>query len=1026
MKRLIAILLSVLFVLTALTACGTDGNESSTADSSAEESQGGTVSADRKTTVISNGAFYTAASPASDNHPDSFGAELTDGVDTSEVEAYNDTRLSGFQMKTVTIVIDLGEECDKIYGAVVSYFPHDGQGISKTVNVDVAASLDGKKWTPYAYFDSAAEPELDKVNRAEFTKDTYVGGRYVRFKVTGNEAWVFLSELEVIADVEPKASISYLDRVNEAYQNLGTIAPPTNGEDVNKEYNKIHISKGCTYKFDGKIETDNPDVNTVLTDGIKPGDYVFGSYAGIIGNGETAKITIDLGQDVTDIGAIEANFMYNPTSRIHLPLSLTVTAIDASNNRTDLGVLYGTQIEQIGGFTYSLPLKKTASARYIELSFKTIDGMKHFIEEISVYSYRDAMEQSSLYPQVIIEKGEATEKEGATSDYKNLILKQPQMIFMPVNENAKPENNSKANSPVLTDGVFSTVGNAYDIHNGKFFKFNAGDIRYVIYDLKNLSAVDCFKGSFCDVNPWGVYSPNAISVLLSANGEDWYDAGSFGLSFFIETEVEDAKAGIVRGELKLKKAVQARYVVFTFAVGQWAGCDELEVYGTEAIANSVTLADSGINPAGSEASGGGSRIEPSADLLDGAKDLCLMYQNVTSGGYSAEELLPYVAYLNEDLEIKDTMFDSFLFLYANTTMPSGAYPYSQNVMSDWQWCIDDLFGENINLNALEQVAGETKAALGLADDFTYKITVSINYPHQNQKNFGDVDGDGVSEDLTVYANRMKVCKWFVDEVERRFNEANFKNIELVGYYWWHEQIDDESDPDSVKLIKELGDYVHSLNYDYTWIPYFNANGYDRWEELGFDVACLQPNYVFNLEAPLSNIYNVDKYTRELGMGVEMELHGGCLKEFPYFKRYMEYITLGAELGYMDDTVLMYYQDYTVFYSAATSGTYFGRTIYDSTYHFMKGDLQNVPDTIEGIAFEGEVNKPIFGKIELPEDKMCEIQISAMPDNGTVVMGNDGSFAFYPAKDFKGETSFGFIYNEMLSWSEDCTVSITVK
>ncbi|MBE6692039.1 MAG: DUF4855 domain-containing protein [Ruminococcaceae bacterium] len=1015
MKRLIAILLSVLFVLTA---CGTDGNESSSANSSAEQSQSGTVSADRKTTVISNGAFYTAASPASDNHADSFGAELTDGVDTSDVEAYNDSRLSGFQMKTVTIVIDLGEECEKIYGAAVSYFPHDGQGLSQTLKIDVASSSDGKKWTPYAFYDTTAEPELDKVNRAEFIKDSYVSGRYVRFKVTGNESWVFLSELEVIADVEPKAGISYLDRVYEEYTNVGTVTAPTNGTDVNKEFNKILISKGCTYKFDAKIETDNPDVNTVLTDGNKPGDYVFGSYVGFIGNGETAKITIDLGQEAADIGAIEANFMYNPTSRIHLPLSLTVTAIDASNNRTDLGVLYGTQIEQIGGFTFSLPLKKTASARYIELSFKTIDGMKHFIEEISVYSYRDSMEQSSLYPQVIIEKGEAAEKEGATSDYKNLILKQPQMIFMPVNENAKPENNSKANNPVLTDGVFSTVGEAYDIHNGKFFKFNAGDVRYIIYDLKNLSAVDCFKGSFCKEQSWGIGAPETVSVLLSANGEDWYDAGSFALT---ATQYN----GIVRGELKLKKAVQARYVVFTFAVGQWVGCDELEAYGTEAIANSVALADSGLGLAGGD-SVNGSRIEPSADLLDGAKDLCLMYQNCNNTGYTKEELLPYVAYLNEDLEIKDTMFDSFLFLYANTNMPSGAYPYSQNFKSDWQWCIDDLFGEDINLNALEQAAGETKAALNLADDFTYKITVSINYPHKNQKNFGDVDGDGVSEDLTVYANRMKVCKWFVDEVARRFDEANFKNIELVGYYWWHEQIDDESDPDSVKLIKELGDYIHSLDYDYTWIPYFNSNGYDRWEELGFDVACLQPNYVFNLEAPLSNIYNVDKYTKELGMGVEMELHGGCLKEYSYFKRYMEYITLGAELGYMDDTVLMYYQDYTVFYSAAHSGTYFGRTIYDSTYHFMKGDLKNVPDTMEGIAYEGEANKPIFGKIELPEDKRCEIQISALPENGTVVMGNDGSFAFYPAKDFKGETSFSFIYNEMLSWSEDCTVTVTVK
>ena len=1024
MKRLIALLLSLLFVLAAC-AQTNDGESSSTDDSSA--SGNSQIIEGAKETIVSQGAFYASASAPSNTYPDNFGAELTDGMDVSNVVEYSDASLVGYN-KNATIVVDLGEKCDKIYAFAVSYFAHDGDGVSSNITVDVAYSENNVKWTACALFKSS-EPEMDKVNTVKGgASGGYKTARYIRFKISGDAANLFLAELQVIADVEPKPVISYLDRVNTVYENLGVITPPAEGADVDTELNKLLISKGCTYTISGESEFissgDEEDLTTketVLTDGKTPGSYDKGTYVNIKGDGNEAKITVDLGRVTPDIGVIEANFMSNPASRVHLPLALKVVAIDENNNRTDLGVLYGTQVAKIGGFTFTLPFKKTVSARYIEFSMTTVDGMSHFVEEVAVYCYRDALEQSAMYPPVIIEKGEVGEKDGATSKYKNLLYGKTQQVFMPANGTAEAnaKNNTMPNSPVLTDGFYSTVGNAFDIHNGKFFKFNAGDSRHIIYDLGNLSAVDKFTASFCQEISWGIYAPETVSVLLSANGEDWYDAGSFKL---YNTQYN----GILRGELKLPKAVQVRYVVFTFGITQWAGCDELEAHGTETIAGSVALDASGIKLAGGKGGNGANRIEPSADLLDGAKDLCLLYHAPSFEGYTVSDLLPYVAYLDAEGEIKDTMFDSFLFLHGNTAMPSGAFPYERNVMTDWQWVMDDLFKADANLTALEAAAGQVKSTLGLAEDFTYKITISINYPHKNATDFGDVDGDGISEDLSVYANRVKVCKWFIDEVNERFQNAGFKNIELVGYYWWHEQIDNLSDPDSVQLIKDTADYIHSIGYQFTWIPYFKSSGYDTWAELGFDVACMQPNYVFNLKAPYSNIVDCDKYTKELGMGVEMEIDSPCLYDFDFFKRYMQYISSGAELGYMTDTVIMYYQGYTIFSDAAYSGTYFGRTVYDCTYHFIKEDLKNVPDTIVGTKFEGEANKPVVGKIETSEDKMYEFELVTMPENGTVSIGDDGSFVFYPAKDYKGEFTFEFRYSELLSWSEPCTVTITVK
>ena len=50
-------------------------------------------------------------------------------------------------------------------------------------------------------------------------------------------------------------------------------------------------------------------------------------------------------------------------------------------------------------------------------------------------------------------------------------------------------------------------------------------------------------------------------------------------------------------------------------------------------------------------------------------------------------------------------------------------------------------------------------------------------------------------------------------------------------------------------------YVHSLGYKLIWIPYYQAWGYDRWKENGFDVACVQPNYSFAKVANKQRLYD---------------------------------------------------------------------------------------------------------------------------------------------------------------------------
>ena len=91
-------------------------------------------------------------------------------------------------------------------------------------------------------------------------------------------------------------------------------------------------------------------------------------------------------------------------------------------------------------------------------------------------------------------------------------------------------------------------------------------------------------------------------------------------------------------------------------------------------------------------------------------------------------------------------------------------------------------------------------------------------------------------------------------------------------------------------------YVHSLGYKTIWIPYNGANGYNRWEELGFDVACYQPNYMFVSSATAQRVADTCDTAKQLGMCVEMEISGQALTSAEYYNRYMDYLRICTEKG----------------------------------------------------------------------------------------------------------------------------------
>lgn len=1022
MKK-IAFLLALLLAFSVFaTACNNEGgntseiSEQASGESSVSEDQnvirtGIAVSENPFATVVSTGASYTSNVKPEEKYPDTYGTELTDGIRVvGSTDNYGEEALSGYTQSAgrVRVIVDLGYVCDKLYSFKVGYLSTTNAGINAPGSIAVHVSLDGKKWDNLGLL---KKPQFEEgvMQEAELRLDEYVRARYVRFYISAASAWMFIDEIAAVADVDgSNANVEYLEAVNSAYQQLGALAKPQGAKEIDYSLSKVLISKDKTYKSEGTQNENFKDSGKMLTDGGISGYYEGKTWVGFNG-GQEVKVTVDLGSNVDDIAAIEASFYTNTAVKLYLPVALKIAAITDDGTRTELSVLYANTTIVNGNYIFSLPLSKAINARYIEFTMVSTDSNMYLVEELGVYAYR-AVSTSELYPTVILEDDATEWGSEASKDYVNLIANKTQQIIAAGDPGKDSyENNTSVSSTLMTDGKKS---GSTDIHNGNFFKFSNGGGRVIIYDLEHISAVDKFTASFTQNLDWAVTAPSTIQVCISIDGSNWYEVG-------IMEKEGTASNALYSYSLKLSGKVKARYVLFNFAVAAWAGCDEIEVFGTKSVSGAseptkyenISLLEN-------------KRKEPSEELLGGTKDLCLLYQK-TDRAYTAEDLIPYLAYVDENGVQKDTMFDSFLFLFLGDFPVGGGQAHKNGTKAGWEWALEDAFKDGQNLKAMEEAAGQVKQNLGLAEDFKYKVSLTLYYPSLGVTNFGDVDGDGTSENLDNLKDRFKVMEWYIKKIRTTFDEQNFQNIELVGYYWFHEAIEAE-DHESVELLNKIADLVHKQNCEFFWIPYFTANGYDAWAQYGFDIAVMQPNYVFELGTPYSNVSNCANLTKLYGMGIEMEICSDALTNINYFKKYMQYVAGGVEYGYMTDCVVMYYQGVTDFRDACNSKNLMGRMVYDATYHFIKEDLKYKPDAIEKISLTVSKDTPCNGKIDFTGNKLRMLAIDEMPEHGTVTLCEDGSFTFYPEKGFTGEVTFTYTYSEYLGWSDPCEVTITVQ
>ena len=286
------------------------------------------------------------------------------------------------------------------------------------------------------------------------------------------------------------------------------------------------------------------------------------------------------------------------------------------------------------------------------------------------------------------------------------------------------------------------------------------------------------------------------------------------------------------------------------------------------------------------------------------RDLVLIYQGGSHRmDYNAEQLRPYVVH-EDRFGNRDWLFDGFLFPEFDSGKGvsyhvRGSAPLARK--EDWAWLVDRHFESGKGIAALDDCIAAAVRELG-EPPFRHKVVIGIPEPPRGQKDWGELEGRKL--DFSNEEDRIAACKWYADLLEERFRSSGFRHLELAGFYWLPEIL-----RQSREVTRALGDYVRSKGLRFYWIPYYTAQGYSEWRDLGFDAAYLQPTYFWNRKIGDERVDRACELARTYGMGLEMEfdMRASVKSEECRRDRGMGYMSSFRRNGVYRSSAIAYYE-----------------------------------------------------------------------------------------------------------------------
>lgn len=583
-----------------------------------------------------------------------------------------------------------------------------------------------------------------------------------------------------------------------------------------------------------------------------------------------------------------------------------------------------------------------------------------------------AMDQAKQTPDVNHQAVSSSEDQ---TKFRNLAL------GLPYEWSEQPDAAHPDDGYKLTDGKYGNL----DMNDPSWVGHVRGKAREVVFDLGEEKSIGKISARFFQDFPTNsILVPLEVSMYVSDDKENWGLLSHNATQLLWgsgpprqETFTWDGSRDGIKGGKTDGKLAYARYVkvIFTMHHSQWEYIDEIEITGTDGkVDGAVTVPTEQPH-----------FLEP-GEATAGIRNLNLLYNGQYANGlgdWSKERIIPNISYVNKDGEPTDWLFDGVLYL--GLASPAGRdYGLGQTNLGDWKWYLDKTFAATGDMQNLNEATKEVGAKLN-QPDHKEKVVLMIPDPGGSLTDFGDVDGTGslnfnesvVGRDKAL-ENRGKAIQWWLDQVQQRWQAANYSNLELVGMYWLPEQIDiGETGPDTARMMSEK---VHAMNLKVFWIPHSLAYKMYMWKDVGMDAASYQPNYFFGgMDA--DRLEDAANNAKRYGMGNEVEFDDGMLTDAVLRERFIDYLNSGVETGLMQNGFRAYYQGNNAVYNLGVSKDPSLRLMYDWLYQYLNGTyvVHNSPAPEADIFINGQ---KVNGDMNIPDSETLQITWKIKDDDGS--------------------------------------------
>lgn len=285
----------------------------------------------------------------------------------------------------------------------------------------------------------------------------------------------------------------------------------------------------------------------------------------------------------------------------------------------------------------------------------------------------------------------------------------------------------------------------------------------------------------------------------------------------------------------------------------------------------------------------------------GIRDLALIYQGGTHRlDWTRAELAPYVFHRqNGNFQ---WLFDGFLFIeFRDNLGHEYAEGYGQQPADKaaWDWLLDRNFESGKALHALDDLL-DSLATAQHKPVRKRKVVLTLPEPIGSLSNWGTINNRTLN--FANAADRVAACKWYMDNARQRWAAANFKHIQLEGFYWVAEQ-----NTGAVEILPDVASLIHNAGQRFIWIPYYGAAGADKWKQMGFDIAYQQPNYFFDTNTPYHILTGAIQFAKNNNMALEMEFDNRLIADTAYRSRFKAYVYEFARAGAWDKLPIAYYE-----------------------------------------------------------------------------------------------------------------------